>query len=144
MKIVIIITWTPLPWSRSSLTFPFRIWGKSQFEWYRMWREWTCENFCENLHKVSCLRYSQLLELTSFDVGFYKHKKTTTKSLLLWLWWWWWCCSSPQQPQNHCCSLCQHCKQGPHCENSFSLIAPGQHLKCPILLTKQLHEENTH
>ena len=85
MKIVIIITWTPLPWSRSSLTFPFRIWGKSQFEWYRMWREWTCENFCENLHKVSCLRYSQfgskLLELTSFDVGFYNHKKRNIKSL---------------------------------------------------------------
>ena len=85
MKIVIIITWTPLPWSRSSLTFPFRIWGRSQFEWYRMWREWTCENFCENLHKVSCLRYSQfgskLLELTSFDVGFYNHKNRDIKSL---------------------------------------------------------------
>ena len=41
---------------------------------------------------------------------------------------------SPRQRQSHCCWPSQHCKQGLHSENSFSLTAPGQRLRSNFLI----------
>ena len=40
---------------------------------------------------------------------------------------------SPPRPRNHCCWRCQHCKQGLHSENLFSLTGQAQRLKSKFL-----------